>query len=119
VFADASRGGTRRQPVRFRLTGDRSMTRKPLTRYSKPYTTPEYEIQATEAARKRRAQMVPGNAPPTAPGEDPVSDYQGAAEDVVLGPEPFILSGRIKGSGEAKPVETGGAAGKDTVEDDG
>lgn len=92
------------------------MTRKPLTRYSKPYTTPEYEIQATEAARKRRAQMVPGNAPPTAPGEDPVSDYQGAADDVVLGPEPFILSERIKGG---KPVETGGAGGKFTVEDDG
>lgn len=95
------------------------MTRKPLTRYSKPYTTPEYEIQATEAARKRRAQMVPGNAPPTAPGEDPVSDYQGAAEDVVLGPEPYILSERIKESGQAKPLEMGGAGGKHTFEDDG
>lgn len=31
------------------------MTSKPLTRYSKPYAPSEYEIQATEAARKLSA----------------------------------------------------------------
>lgn len=70
------------------------MARTTLTRLFMPYTTPEYELQAVLAARKRRLQMMQGHAPPTAPGEAPVSHYLGPKEDVELGPEPMSLNER-------------------------
>ncbi len=59
-----------------------------LARFGKPRTSPEFERQAVGSARRRRLQMIPGNEPATAPGEDPVTHYLGKEEDVVLGPEP-------------------------------
>ncbi len=65
------------------------MTRKTLGHLARPYSTPELAQQALLAARRRRLQMIPGNAPETAPREDPVSHYQGPKEEIELGAEPL------------------------------
>lgn len=68
------------------------MTRETLDHLAMPHTTSELARQALIAARRRRLQMIPENAPRTAPGEDVVAHYQGPSDEIELRAEPWSLA---------------------------
>jgi hypothetical protein len=75
------------------------MKRPTLDYLALPRTGLRYAIAALASARRRQKQFHPGQEPPTAPGEDPVSHYSGPPEEVVPGgpPEsPIGLAGALE-----------------------
>lgn len=81
------------------------MKRRTLDFLAMPRTTVQYAMQAVASARRRQKQFFPGQEPPTAPGEDPVSHYSGPVEDVVPGAVPEHLFSPADLDAAAKPEE--------------
>lgn len=79
------------------------MRRRTLDYLAMPRTGLRYALAALASARRRQKQVHPGQEPPTAPGEDPVSHYSGPPEEVVPGGPPESPVGLAATPGDGTP----------------